>query len=69
MQLEIRFTKLFKVTRLGELMVNTGCSSIKVAGTILECIGVSGIPFGLSNEKRAQAGIDAIRDDLEMEGN
>lgn len=52
----------------GILPANGGIP-INAGGTILGGIGVSGAPSGETDHKCAQAGIDAIIDDLEMESN
>lgn len=66
--LESRFTKPFQVPKIDGVIIARGGLPINAAGTILGGIGVSGAPSGETDEKCAQAGIDAIKDDLEMEG-
>ncbi len=67
-QLEDRFTRPFQVGKLDGLIFSAGGLPINIGGNILGGIGVSGAPSGAIDEKCAQAGIDAVRDDLEMEG-
>lgn len=66
-QMESRFTKPFQVAKLDGLIVSAGGIPINVGGAILGGIGVSGAPSGVTDEKCAQAGLDAIKVDLEME--
>ena len=47
-------------------MMSAGGVPINAGGSILGAIGVSGAPSGEVDEACAQAGIDAISDDLEM---
>jgi uncharacterized protein GlcG (DUF336 family) len=47
-------------------LANAGGLPINVGGTLFGGIGVSGSPSGLTDEKCAQAGLDAIFDDLAM---
>lgn len=67
-QLESRFTKPFQVPKLDGLVVSAGGIPINIGGTILGGIGVSGAPSGLTDEKCAKAGLDAVSADIEMEG-
>lgn len=67
-QLEDRFTKPFQVAKLDGLIISAGGIPINIGGSILGGIGVSGAPSGKTDEKCAQAGLDAVRDDIEMEG-
>jgi len=67
-QLEDRFTKPFQVAKLDGLVISAGGIPINIGGSILGGIGVSGAPSGITDEKCAQAGLDAVRDDIEMEG-
>ncbi len=67
-QLEDRFTKPFQVAKLDGLIISAGGIPINIGGSILGGIGVSGAPSGMIDEKCAQAGLDAVRDDIEMEG-
>lgn len=67
-QLEDRFTKPFQVAKLDGLIIGAGGIPINIGGSILGGIGVSGAPSGKIDEKCAQAGLDAVRDDIELEG-
>jgi len=66
-ELEDRFTKPFQVPKLDGLLVAAGGLPINIGGSILGGVGVSGAPSGKTDEKCAKVGIDAVRDDLEME--
>lgn len=68
-QLEGRFQGAYQVPKLDGLLVSAGGIPIDVGGNILGGVGVSGAPSGLTDEKCAKAGLDAVRPDLEMEGN
>lgn len=67
-QLEDRFSKPFQVGKIDALIVSAGGIPINIAGTIMGGIGVSGAPSGLTDEKCAKAGLEAVKADLEMEG-
>lgn len=67
-QLEGRFKGAYQVPKLDGLLVSAGGIPIDVGGNILGGIGVSGAPSGLTDEKCAKAGLDAVKTDLEMEG-
>lgn len=67
-QLEGRFSGAYQVPKLDGLLVSAGGIPINVGGTIMGGIGVSGAPSGLTDEKCAKAGLDAVLPDLEMEG-
>jgi uncharacterized protein GlcG (DUF336 family) len=66
-ELESRFTKPFQVPKLDGLVVSAGGIPINIGGNILGGIGVSGAPSGLTDEKCAKAGLEAVREDLELE--
>ncbi len=66
-QLQDLFTRPYEVAKLDGLIFSAGGIPINIAGSILGGIGVSGAPSGEVDEKCAIAGLDAIRDDLEME--
>lgn len=66
-QMEDRFTKPFQVGKLDGLIFSAGGIPINIGGSILGGIGVSGAPSGLTDEKCAKAGLEAVREDLEME--
>ncbi len=65
-QLTQRFTSPFSVGKTPGLVFSAGGLPIQAAGSIIGGIGVSGAPSGETDEKCAQAGLDAIQDDLEM---
>jgi uncharacterized protein GlcG (DUF336 family) len=67
-QLEGRFTGAYQVPKLNGLLVSAGGIPINIGGTILGGIGVSGSPSGVTDEKCAMAGLDAVKTDLEMDG-
>lgn len=49
------------------LVMSAGGVLIQVAGHTLGGVGVSGAPSGVTDEECALAGIEAVKDDLEME--
>jgi len=67
-QLEDRFTKPFQVAKLDGLIVSAGGIPINIGGNIMGGIGVSGAPSGKTDEKCAVAGLEAVRDDIELDG-
>ena len=66
--LQGRFTNPFQVPKLDGLIIGAGGIPINIGGAILGGIGVSGAPSGKTDEKCAKAGLEAVREDLEMEG-
>lgn len=64
--LEGRFKGAYGVPKTKGLLLARGGLPISAGGTIFGAIGVSGAPSGETDEKCAQAGVDAIIDDLEM---
>lgn len=66
--LEDRFTTPFSVAKVDGILPAAGGLPITAAGAIVGGVGVSGAPSGMTDEKCAQAGIDAVRFDLEMAG-
>ena len=62
-----RFTSPFSPGKIDGIVLSAGALPIAAGGTILGAIGVSGAPSGEVDEQCAQAGIDAIIDDVEME--
>jgi len=66
-QLGERFTQPYRALKLNGLIAGAGGLPINFGGNILGGVGVSGAPSGLTDEKCAQAGLDAVSDDLEME--
>lgn len=67
-QMEGRFKGAYQVPKLNGLIVSAGGIPINIGGSILGGIGVSGSPSGATDEKCAEAGLDAVRTDLEMDG-
>lgn len=67
-QLQGRFKTPYQVPKIDGLVLGAGGIPINVGGTILGGIGVSGAPSGEVDEKCAKAGLEAVLDDLEMEG-
>lgn len=65
-RLSQRFTSPFSVAKTPGLVFSAGGLPIQASGAIIGAIGVSGAPSGETDEKCAQAGLDAIQDDLEM---
>lgn len=62
-----RFSSPFSVPKVDDLLISGGGLPIAAQGTLLGGIGVSGAPSGKIDEECAQAGIDSMIDDLEME--
>lgn len=54
------------IGRVPGIIMSAGGLPIQVGGSLLGGVGVSGAPSGETDEYCAQAGIDAIIDDLEM---
>lgn len=65
--MENRFTGVYNVPKVDELVISAGGIPINIAGNIMGGIGVSGAPSGMTDEACAQAGLAAVQDDLEME--
>ena len=61
-----RFTSPFSIGKIEGIVVSAGGLPINAGGNILGGIGVSGAPSGETDESCAQAGLDAVADDLEM---
>lgn len=66
--MEDRFKSPFSVGKVEGLVFSAGGLPIQAGGTSYGGVGVSGAPSGATDEKCARAGIDAVREDLEMEG-
>jgi uncharacterized protein GlcG (DUF336 family) len=47
-------------------VMSAGAVPIQVGGSLIGAVGVSGAPSGETDEACAQAGVDAVMDDLEM---
>ena len=54
------------IGRTPGVIMSAGGLPIQVGGALVGAIGVSGAPSGATDEQCAQAGIDAVLDDLEM---
>ncbi len=54
------------VGRVPGIIMSAGGLPIQVGGSLVGGVGVSGAPSGETDEACAQAGIDAVIDDLEM---
>ncbi|MDJ0833921.1 MAG: heme-binding protein [Gammaproteobacteria bacterium] len=54
------------VGRAPKILMSAGGLPIEVGGALVGAVGVSGAPSGETDEQCAQAGIDAVIDDLEM---
>jgi len=54
------------VGRAPGIIMSAGGLPIQVGGSLVGAVGVSGAPSGITDEECAQAGIDAVLDDLEM---
>lgn len=54
------------IGRIDGITMSAGGLLIEAAGQFLGGVGVSGAPSGETDEACARAGIDAVRDDLEM---
>ncbi len=65
-QLEGRFTAPFGPPAVGGVVIGPGGLPIRAGGELVGGIGVSGAPSGQTDERCAQAGFDAISDDLEL---
>jgi uncharacterized protein GlcG (DUF336 family) len=61
-----RFEGAYEVPKIDGLLMSRGGLPIAAGGFPLGGIGVSGAPSGKTDEKCAQAGLNAIQDDLEM---
>ena len=61
-----RFDSALSVAKTPGLVFSAGGLPIQAGGSIIGGIGVSGAPSGETDEGCAQAGLDAIQDELEM---
>ena len=64
-QLEGRFPGAYSVPKIDGLIIAAGGLPITGGGSIIGGVGVSGAPSGEQDEKCAQAGIDAVKFELE----
>ncbi len=67
-RLEGRFKGAYSVPKAAGIIISPGGLPITADGSIVGGVGVSGSPSGETDEKCAQAGLDAVHDDLEMSG-
>jgi len=61
-----RFIDPFSIGKIQGIVLSAGGIPINAGGNIIGGVGVSGAPSGLTDEKCAKAGLDAVLDDLEM---
>ncbi len=54
------------IGRVPGLVMSAGGVPVQVGGTLLGAVGVSGAPSGEIDEACARAGVEAVRDDLEL---
>ena len=54
------------IGRVPGIIMSAGGLPIQVGGALVGAVGVSGAPSGVTDEQCAQAGINAVLDDLEM---
>ena len=54
------------VGRAPGITMSAGGLPIEIGGALLGAVGVSGAPSGVTDAECAQAGINAVKDDLEM---
>lgn len=62
-----RFPGAYGVPKIDELLISAGGVPINIGGNIMGGIGVSGAPSGVTDEACANAGLAAVKDDLEMQ--
>lgn len=67
-ELAQRFKSPVSVAKVDNVLPAAGGVPVQAGGTILGGVGVSGAPSGTTDEKCAQAGVAAVRADLELEG-
>lgn len=67
-QLSDSFNKPYRAPKLEGLILGAGGIPINIGGNIMGGIGVSGAPSGKTDEKCAVAGLEAVREDLELDG-
>ncbi len=54
------------IGRTRGLVMSAGGIPVQMSGSLLGAVGVSGAPSGETDHECAQAGIDAVQDDLDM---
>lgn len=67
-ELAKRFNSVGSVAKVDNVLPSAGGVPVTAGGTILGGVGVSGAPSGLTDEKCARAGVEAVHADLEMAG-
>ncbi len=67
-KMEGRFKGPYQVPKLDGLVLSAGGIPINIGGSLMGGIGVSGAPSGKIDEKCAEAGLEAVRTDLELSG-
>lgn len=65
-QLEGRFSTPFGPPAVGGVVIGAGGLPIRAGGELVGGIGVGGAPSGQTDERCAQAGYDAISEELEL---
>lgn len=63
-----RFTSPVSIAKVKNVLPSAGGVPVTAAGSILGGVGVSGAPSGLTDEKCARAGVEAVQGELEMAG-
>ena len=63
-----RFKTPYSVPKIDSLIVSAGGVPINIGGNIMGGVGVSGAPDGKVDESCAKAGLEAVKDDLELAG-
>ncbi len=61
-----RFTEPFSVAKVDGLVMSAGGLPIRAGGALVGAVGVSGAPSGVTDERCAQAGVDAVSMELDM---
>jgi uncharacterized protein GlcG (DUF336 family) len=64
-QLEGRFPGAYSVPKIEGVIIAAGGLPLTGGGAIIGGVGVSGAPSGVTDEKCAQAGVDAVKFELE----
>ncbi len=55
------------IGRVPGLVMSAGAVPVQIGGALLGAVGVSGAPSGETDEACAMAGVEAVREDLEMD--
>ena len=67
-QLEGRFPGAYSVPKSPGLLISAGAVPIRAGGQLLGAVGVSGSATGEQDAACAQAGVDAVQADLDLQG-